>query len=217
MIGHLPPTLSHELLQALLAHLDPSPERAGALYNRHRQRLVQYFTWERAFDPETLADDVIDRVARRLHEGEVIPRVGAYFLGVARLVALEERRRAEQTGARLREYSRQVRRQAPAGAGETQLALSCLDRCLARLSPDRRALILEYYGGDPRTRIAARQRLAERFGVQPGALRNRALRLRENLERCVAECRARAWHRDGKTRLHTDTQSHREPQDGDDE
>jgi DNA-directed RNA polymerase specialized sigma24 family protein len=213
----LPPTLNQELLQTLLAHLDSSPERAGALYNRHRQRLVQYFAWERAFDAETLADEVIDRVARRLHEGEVIPRLGAYFLGVARLVALEDRRRTEQAGARLREYYRQVRRQAPAGAGETHQALSCLDRCLAGLSPDRRALILEYYGGDPRSRIAARQRLGERLGLQPGALRNRALRLRENLERCVAECRAREGHRDGKPRLHTDTQSHRESGDRDDE
>ena len=210
----MPPTLSQELLQALIAHLDPAPERAGALYNRHRQRLVQYFTWERAVDPEALADEVIDRVARRLHEGEVIPRIGAYFLGVARLVALEGRRRAEQTGAQLREYHHHQRQQT---GGNEAPALSCLDRCLARLSPDRRALILEYYGGDPRTRIATRQRIAERTGLQPGALRNRALRLRENLERCVAECRAGGGDRDDPGQFDTHKQRPHEAKERDDE
>jgi hypothetical protein len=212
----LPPTLSQELLQALLAHLDPAPDRPGVLYNRHRQRLIQYFTWEGTVDPESLADEVIDRVARRLHEGEVIPRLGAYFLGVARLVALEGRRRAEHAGAQLREYVHHRRRQAGAVATDAP-ALSCLDRCLARLSPDRRALILEYYGGDPRARIAARQRLAERHGLQPGALRNRALRLRANLERCVADCRAGGRHRDDQGPLDTEGQDQRDPQERDDE
>ena len=214
----MPATLSQELLQTLLAHLDPSPERAGMLYNRHRQRLVQFFTWERVIDPAALADEVIDRVARRLHDGEVIPRLGAYFLGVARLVALEDHRRAEQIGTTLREYQRQVRQQqGPAPAAETQMALSCLDECLARLSPDRRAFILEYYGGDPGTRIATRQRLGERLGLQPGALRNRALRLRESLERCVAQCCAPDRHRDEEAGLHTHRQSPLEPQERDDD
>jgi DNA-directed RNA polymerase specialized sigma24 family protein len=211
----LAPPLNQELLQVLLAHLDPSPERAGALYNRHRQRLVQYFSWERASDPEALADDVIDRVARRLHEGEAIPRLGSYFLGVARLVALEDRRRGAQTGASLQEYYRQMR-QDHSGSVDTQRELRCLDTCLAQLPPDRRALILEYYGGDPKTRIEARQRLGYRLGLQPGALRNRALRLRESLERCVAECRARERHRDEAPGLHTEEQR-RAPGSRDDE
>ena len=75
--------------------------------------------------------------------------------------------------------------------------------------------ILEYYGGDPQTRIVARQRLGYRLGLQPGALRNRALRLRESLERCVAECRAR--HRDKESGLDIQRQSHREPGDRDDD
>jgi DNA-directed RNA polymerase specialized sigma24 family protein len=216
-LGRLPTTLNLELLQALLAHLDASPDRAGALYNRHRQRLVQYFAWERARDPEALADDVLDRVARRLYEGEVIPHVGAYSLGVARLVMLEERRRAEQVGATLREYSRQTQPPRAADAGDTQRALGCLDRCLADLSHDRRALILEYYGGDPPTRIATRQRLGERLGLQPNALRNRALRLRENLERCVARCTSGGEHRDGTAQPDNDQQKDREPPERDDE
>ena len=194
----------------LLAHLDPSPDRAGALYNRHRQRLVQYFTWERAADPDTLADEVIDRVARRLHDGEDIPRLGGYFLGVARLVVLEDRRRTERSGASVREYYRQVE-QGRSGPANTQRELSCLEECLAQLSPDRRALILEYYGGDPRTRITLRQRLGERLGLRPAALRNRALRLRESLERCVAECRARNRDRDGERGLGIDEQNDRTP------
>jgi DNA-directed RNA polymerase specialized sigma24 family protein len=213
----LRPGLSHDLFRELLARLDGDPERAGALYNRHRQRLIHYFNWERAADPEALADEVIDRVARRLHEGEVVPRLGGYFLGVARLVAFEERRRAEQAGATLREYRRQVAYGREATARDLQHSLDCLEHCLEQLPLDRRELILDYYSGEPGARIVKRQRLAERLGLQPGALRNRALRLRQGLEECLADCRARHPHRDDASAFDTQEQKPRGRQEDNDE
>jgi hypothetical protein len=215
-VRRLRPGLSHDLFRELLARLDSDPERAGAAYNRHRQRLIHYFTWERAADPEALADEVIDRVARRLHEGEDVPRLGGYFLGVARLVAFEERRRADQAGVTLREYGRRVAEGRGADTRDLQRSLDCLEGCLDRLTPDRRELILEYYTSEPNARIANRQRLASRLGLQPGALRNRALRLRQGLEQCLADCRRRA-HRDGAGEFDTQEQKPRGRREDDDE
>jgi DNA-directed RNA polymerase specialized sigma24 family protein len=213
----LRPGLSHDLFRELLARLDSNPERAGALYNRHRQRLIHYFSWERAADPEALADQVIDRVARRLHEGEVVPRLGSYFLGVARLVALEERRRAEQAGATLREYRRRVGHGRDTDSRDLERSLDCLEHCLDKLPEDRRELILDYYSGEPGARIAKRQQLAERLGLQPGALRNRALRLRQGLEQCLADCRSARADRDEPPAFDTHEQRPRGQQEDHDE
>jgi DNA-directed RNA polymerase specialized sigma24 family protein len=188
--------LDREGFDHLLRRLDPDPEQAAALYNRHRQRLVHYFAWQHSADAETLADEVIDRVARKLRDGEDIPKIGAYFLGVARLVGLEHRARMDRTGAKLREYSRRPGPQSSPESPGTAATLECLERCLAELDAERRELILAYYTGEASGRIPLRRQLAERFGLQANALRNRALRLRQALERCVADCRQRRRPRD---------------------
>jgi DNA-directed RNA polymerase specialized sigma24 family protein len=201
--------LTREAFAELLRHLDPDQVQAGALYNRHRQRLIQYFAWAQCVDPEALADEVIDRVARRLSEGEVVPKLGGYFLGVARLVALEQRHRAEQRRRAVVEYDRQREAKRADDTHDQRLALACLERCLDQVSPGRRAVILDYYTGSPAERIAKRQELATRLGLQPGALRNRALRLRQSLEECVAACRRRR-DRDEPGRFVTEDQHGRE-------
>jgi DNA-directed RNA polymerase specialized sigma24 family protein len=65
---------------------------------------------------------------------------------------------------------------------------ACLDRCLARLAPGSQDLILEYYLCEGRDRIEARKRLARALCVSESALRNRAQRVRDQLERCVRVC-----------------------------
>jgi DNA-directed RNA polymerase specialized sigma24 family protein len=69
------------------------------------------------------------------------------------------------------------------------VALKCLDECLSQLPEEKRELILEYYQDDKRDRINRRRALAERFGLRRDALANQAQRLREKLEKCIAECR----------------------------
>jgi DNA-directed RNA polymerase specialized sigma24 family protein len=64
----------------------------------------------------------------------------------------------------------------------------CLDCCIERLTPANRELILEYYREEKRAMIENRKRLAERLGVTPNALRVRADRVRNSLEKCVANC-----------------------------
>ena len=65
--------------------------------------------------------------------------------------------------------------------------LPILQACLQSLGADSAAFILEYYGADTGAkRIERRQRMAESSGVSVNALRNRALRIRLALEKCVS-------------------------------
>jgi hypothetical protein len=47
---------------------------------------------------------------------------------------------------------------------------------------------MEYYHDEKRDRIDRRKALAERLGLRRDALANRAQRVRDRLEQCVADC-----------------------------
>ena len=176
-------------LDLLLAALDPDRARAAEKLLLLRRKLLKFFAWNRVPFPDELADETLDRVARRLSEGEVIRATapGAYVHGVARNVLRESWSR-----------SRLVRGPeavlAPTPADEQAIAerrSRCLDRCLARLSEDNRRLLLAYYQTDEgAAKIASRRHLAGELQVSGGALRLRLHRLRVDLEGCVRSCLA---------------------------
>jgi DNA-directed RNA polymerase specialized sigma24 family protein len=195
------PDLTSELLEHLLGRLSPRPGEAAARYNRTRDRLVNFFAWQRCEDATDLADEVINRVARRLAEGEDIPNLPGYFLGVARLVLLESRGRRAREARVLAEYA--ARRAAAEAPPEDEHALECLERCLAAIAEGRREQLVAYYTGDQGERIARRKRLAESLGVGAIALRNRMLRMRRSLERCLGDCMGRRGSRDASAGRHT--------------
>jgi DNA-directed RNA polymerase specialized sigma24 family protein len=185
--------LDGDAFRLLLERLSHDAGEAGLVYESLRQRLIRYFSWERTPRPEELADEVLDRVARKLHEGEPIRDLPSYSIGVARLVAAEERTRSARRNALLVEAARTLAPVSlPDGGGalpeETE---PCFPRCLAELAPESRQLLLRYYSGDGGQRIRNRKELAAELGVELNALRNRALRLRERLEQCMDRCRKR--------------------------
>lgn len=179
--------------EKLLAALDKDRNRAAERYESIRRRLVQLFQWRGCVSSESLADETIDRVSRRLEEGELI-RAGdpaVYFYGVARNVLKEywTQQRREQSLHRSA-FPAQPFRAGPADPGEQEIdeRLDCLDRCLARLSKENRELITVYYRSEQRKKIADRMELAKSAGLSPGALRIRAHRIRRQLEEWVNEC-----------------------------
>ena len=163
-------------------------------YERLRHRLIQFFRLHLPADADDLADMALDRIARRLHEGVEIEHLPAYALGVARLLVLEARTRlAKRQRAERALAADEDDNEAASAAASLEAASSALATCLDQLGAQARALILDYYGADGARRIQARQRLAAELGSSLNALRNRALRLRERLERCVRE----RWQPDG--------------------
>src|SRR5262249_9666057 len=165
-------TLTKDALNLLLEALDIDRERAGSKYEMIRAKLMKFFECRGCVSPEDLADETINRVARRLYEGRQIwaAEPASYFYGVARNVLREywvsidrEFEPLEQLtpGSHPREdYRRQ--REAEAEKLEAEEHLEQLAACLDQLSPESRELILEYYEGEQAERIRRRKELAER-------------------------------------------------------
>src|SRR5687767_6362791 len=173
----------------LLARLDADRDRAAQAYEALRLALTRFFDWRGAHFPDECADEAIARLARRLDDGAAVADLRAFALGIARLVLLERARSPQ-----LRHDELDEQRVGPAPVverGPDSRLHDCLDACLASLAPDARALILEYYQDQRREKIDRRVRLAAELGLSANALRSRAQRVRDRLERCVRTCAAR--------------------------
>lgn len=181
-----------DAFRALLARLSADGGDAAA-YEALRRRLIQFFRLHVPAEADDLADVVLDRLARRIHEGIDVASVPSYALGVARMVLHEAR--AKSARRHLAEMDPTLAPDDDSGddARDLEGVLAALRACLDAAGTAARALILSYYGGDGAVRIATRKRLADEHGISLNALRNRALRLRDALEACV---RKRTNHED---------------------
>jgi len=174
--------LTQEAFDRLLASLGADRDSAGEHYLETRAKLIRFFEWRRCPSPEDHADETINRVARRLVEGEKILNPAGYCLGVARLLVLEINKECIKQEQALRELPRSTITSDQSDESESRI--DRLRQCLQKLSPDDYELILQYYHGEKGVKIDCRKKLAERFGVPMNTLRMRALRIRENLQRC---------------------------------
>jgi DNA-directed RNA polymerase specialized sigma24 family protein len=179
-------SLTQEAFDGLLLCLDNNREAAGQKYLEIRRDLVRFFEWRGCSFPEDHADETVNRVARRISEGERLLNPKAYFIGVARLLLLEiSKARAKESQALAELGHSSVETSEP---DASEVKIECLRKCLLGLSTDNRELILQYYQGEKREKIENRRKLTEQLGVAVNTLRMRALRLRDRLQTCVEEC-----------------------------
>ena len=168
--------LDREALEALLAALAPDREAAGRKYEDLRRRLTNLFAWEHCAAPDSLADETLNRLARKVLQGVEIPNFDRFAFGIARLVMQEEIRASRDRQKAIREM--QAARTNPSDWA----TLDALQKCLDALPADRRELVEKYYSED-------RAALARRQGISLNALRNRVMRIREDLFRCLSRRR----------------------------
>ena len=178
--------LSATAFDAFLRTLDPDRDRAGEAFEALRVRVTGLLEWWGTSRATELADETLDRVARKIEEGVRIAdgSLGAYVRAVARMVFYESTRdRTDQ----LDEPESLV--ESP-NDDDVEPALSCLDECLSTLQHDDRKLVLRYYDNGKRADV--RQKLATEKGLSMTALRIRTCRLRQRLEQCVKGCMKRS-------------------------
>ena len=190
-------TLTPEAFERLLNWLDGGVSTDGQRYLEIRRRLVTYFDRKGCQTPNDLADETLNRVARRLEEENLVQAEtpAKYCYIVARFVFLESLRNAEQHNTRLddmgpRHYSE---RDAHGFEDQKQIKeklLICLEECTEKLEPVNREIIIRYYKGSARSKIEGRRALAQELGISVNALSIRACRIRDKLEACVRECAA---------------------------
>lgn len=173
--------VTQERFAVFLAWLGPEAESAGEEYERLRARLRIYFGQRGCRFPEELADETINRVILKVCEERIENRM-AYCYGVAKNVCREslrrERRRADIDEAVLAAPAPEV----PGPARE------CLDRCLAELPEEGRALLLEYFSAEKVEKIELHRCIAESLRLTPTALRERIYRFKKRLTYCVRDC-----------------------------
>lgn len=176
--------LTQDAFDKLLAALGPDRESAGKKYLEVRNNLLRFFEWRGCPFPEDHADETINRVAKRVSEGEEILNPASYFHGAARMLLLEIHK--EQT--KERQAFSELARAVVYEFEELEPRVECLEHCLKSLSAENRELILQYYQGEKSAKIENRKKLTDRFKIPINTMRMRAQRLREKLQACVEEC-----------------------------
>jgi len=177
--------LTKDSLERLLLHLDEDRERAGEKYETLRLGLVRFFEWRGCAFPEDHADEAIDRVARKIVQGEEIRNIQSYTAAVARFVFMEIIKQREKQQSALNQLPYEpVQQELPADDAR----LECVRRCLQALAPESSRLVITYYQDEGRNKIEVRKKLAQQLGISPQTLRMRLQRLRAKLEECVGEC-----------------------------
>lgn len=177
--------LSPEDFQQLLNWLGPDPQKASEKYESIRHGLTELFDNWHCAEPDNLADETINRVLIKVRNiaATYSGDPALYFYGTAKNVRHEylRRPRPESLPPNLRIAASQT-------SDDKERLHACLDKCLDSLNAADRELILEYYRGEKKSKIATRRELGERAGISTNALRVRIFRLRETVGDCVGRC-----------------------------
>jgi RNA polymerase sigma factor (sigma-70 family) len=185
--------LTQEAFDRLLLWLDPDRELAGEKYEEIRAGLIRRFRQLGCVEPEELASDAIDRVAKKLleiietYKGDPKP----YFFSVAHYVHLEYLKRPAVLPLPQTDLPHPDLSRPPEEFDDDELLDSCLRSCMERLTQRSREMILQYYRGERQVKIRLRRELAERLGIKLTNLRLRAQRVRADLKECILDCMQR--------------------------
>jgi len=184
-------TLTKEAFERLLDSLDANRERAGEKYENVRRKLIEFFEARGSNSPADHADQTINRVAKRLEEGEGVKDISAYSYGVARLLLKETLRGRGKEPLTLdlapaplivTDENEDERRHLE------EARLKCFEVCLSNLPAASRVLIIEYYREEKGIKIEQRKRQADALNMSLNALRLRACRIRAELGDCITSC-----------------------------
>jgi len=188
--------LRTEQLDALLFALDPDRAAAAKKYETARSGLIAIFLAGGFFtDAEDLADETLDRAARRTYEKagteDAVVNVIAYMRAVANRVATEFHRRP-----RLVPIDETVAAGTPQeeNSGLDEDALDCLRGLIADLPSEDQKIIFDYYDYSKPEKISQRRSLAQETARSAGALRVKVCRIRKLLRKRLFQLLAQREH-----------------------
>jgi RNA polymerase sigma factor (sigma-70 family) len=181
---------------------DPTPEEfekllawlvsAGRNYQTMHHRLTRIFISGGCLDAESLADEVMNRVAVRIdkvvrdYEGDPARCLQGFAENVAReyrheLTKIVDIEKVEQSiRPEEREQQEEERR-------KREREDACLETCKNELTSDERDLFERYFQNEMKAKVA-RKKLAEDLGITANALRIKAHRVWRRLRRCLDGC-----------------------------
>ena len=177
--------LTQAAFDGFLTMLDSDRDKAGEKYEYIRLKLLKYFQWCGSDVPDIDADETINRVTRRIDEGEDVYNLTGYIYGVAKLVHAESLKRRNRRCTLDEESIIEL----PSNSVEDERNYQeCLERCLGCLKDEDREIVTEYYRYTKQEKIECRKRLAAKLGTSLSNLRVKMHRQRMNLEACMEKC-----------------------------
>ena len=171
----------------MLAVFNPESDEAGKIYVNVRLKLLRLFERNGVTDAERYVDVTLDRVMRRLDEGEIIANIMAFIYTVASYVRMEAWNEEKQQRIAESEIMKMTTHVQPQPVVESPRQL-CLDQCREKLPVETQKLIHDYYSEEGSAKIRLRKQLAKGLGIEMNALRIRVHRIRLDLETCVKTC-----------------------------
>lgn len=175
-----------------LKHLsdDPDdPDEGGRRYVLLRQNLVAFFSRHKIADPDSAADETLDRAIAKIAAGAVVPEVKPYCLGIARFVKQERLRKQEKEHGADEAFVGLPKHQPN---DQLEWIYRVLLPCFQQLTRDEQILLIEYCQVlNGRERAEHRRKLAEKRNTTLLGLRMKVTRIRTRLWECVKQ-RARA-------------------------
>lgn len=178
--------LTSHALNSLLARFSEDERQSAAHYTALRDSLVRFFELKGDAEPETAADETLDRTALKVAADTPIDDVKKYSFGVARLIFLERRRfsKKEQLAA-ADFYGRDKISTASIENAETD-DFHFLRECFESLSSAERAFLQTYFADLPAAKLTEqRRRLTVEKEISLNQMRVKVSRLRKRLENCV--------------------------------
>ena len=179
--------LTEESFDLFLSWLSEDREVAGRKYEDIRRRLITILECRACTQPEEIADEALNRFIRRLPElihtysGEPFP----YILVIARNVQHEKNKKQPLP---LPDNLDEVAAEPLETDEVAERVHDCLDKCLSKLAPKSRTLLMDYYQNEKQDKIDFRKILAQQLGIAANALRLRVHRLRTNVHACMSSC-----------------------------
>jgi DNA-directed RNA polymerase specialized sigma24 family protein len=173
--------LSEGAFSRLLARLNADPALAGEEYEKLRKRLIYFFERKGCRIAAELGDETINRVARKIEEGQEIRDMHKYSSGVARLVL------KEHWDDPKREWEELDEQLSPLGSDKREFdedQIECMNNCLHSLSAEERELIIK----NCTTNKNGKMEVASALGLTINALRLRVFRIRTRLHECYEKC-----------------------------
>jgi RNA polymerase sigma factor (sigma-70 family) len=180
--AHANKLVTAESFANFLVWLNPDRDSAGEAYERLRFRLCRFFSQRNCNFADELADETINRVIVKVGSEPIENKMG-YCYGVAKNVFLESLRKK-----RPQVDIEEVTVVATEPAEESQISHECLDKCLAKLPSDSRALLLDYFSEARRRKIELHRRISQTLQKSQTAVRMQVMRTKQKLKICVEQC-----------------------------
>ena len=182
--------LTQEDFYSLLGWLSANRDEAGVLYEKIREGLIRFFRFRGCDDPSILADETINRVARKVaaFDSSNDVKTITYFYGFASNVFLEYSRANRKRDVSLDAEDSPAARSLRAAEDSPDAKCDCLEKCLAKLPREESALVVEYYGKDKSEKFEMRRKMADAMNLKMPALHTKVFRIRSVLRECVEKC-----------------------------